>query len=415
MSSIDNFTFKGETGKTLIKSPGSIQGQVFNLMQLEGCTIYLLDHSDAVYVDECRNCTIFIGPVQGSCFLRNCNTSTFSIACNQIRTRDCTELTIFLYSQADPHIEKSFGIKFAPYNFSYPLQDKHFQAAKLNPNANKWSVVYDHNSSEGEGHFEYLPPNQFVEESKDLSGLPPPVNPVQRSVMYGGNIREDIIPPRAAKNIQNPIPVRRDLPPPAITNPTDNQNLSAQEDRRYVPFNSPKMGEVSQVEAKIQNQVQLNANISQNEDLGIIQVLTYNYRQGQGFEYDYTGVTSFPNEIIRGTLESLDVIVKPFNESLNLLFLCSMLVVIGFFVLFLQFFILRMTSEWRKEAWAIVIVFICISFIVLQVIIFLKKRNISKDGEIKVLEFVTQENSKFYEQKKATLNATLNMVRIEIK
>lgn len=137
MASIDNYTFKGETGKTLIKTPGTIQGQVFNLMQLDNCTVYLLDHSEAVYVDECRNCSIYIGPVGGACFLRNCQSSNFSIACMQLRTRECNDLTIYLYSLSDPHIEKSFGIKFAPYNLAYPQQDKHFKIANLDPETNK--------------------------------------------------------------------------------------------------------------------------------------------------------------------------------------------------------------------------------------------------------------------------------------
>ena len=48
-----------------------------------------------------------------------------------------------MYTPSDPALEKSTGITFAPYNFSYPLVAEHFGKAKLDPNRNKWSEVFD--------------------------------------------------------------------------------------------------------------------------------------------------------------------------------------------------------------------------------------------------------------------------------
>lgn len=281
-------------------------------------------------------------------------------------------------------------------------------------------MVYDHNSNEGEAHFEYLPPNQFNEETKEINNMGHPINPVPRSVVYGGSLREEMIPPgsRGVKNFQNPSPNRRDLPPKSSPQglSVEGQNASDSEARRYVPVRSPTLRENTANDHQ-QNSVQSppQSNVTNNEDQPSGQVLTYYWRQGQGFKSEYNGVTSFPHETIISTLENLTQLVKPYNDNLSSLFLNSMLVVISFFLLFLQMFILRMSSEWRTEAWGLVVLFILISFIVFQVIIFLKRRKASKDGEAIVFEFVSQENSRFYEQKNASLTANLNVVQIEIR
>lgn len=113
-------------------------------------------------------------------------------------------------------------------------------------------------------------------------------------------------------------------------------------------------------------------------------------------------------------MDNLAHIIKPFNESLSLLFLCCMLVIISFFSLFLLLFILRMSSEWRKEGWALAMIFILVSFIIFQVVIFLRRRKVLKAGEDAVLSFVSNENSKCYEQKHANLTATLFIAQIEL-
>lgn len=131
-----DYAFSGKTGETLVRLPGTINAQVFYLEHLEDCKVYLLDHSAAIYVDCLKDCSVYVGPVSGSCMLRKCSNCTFAVAAQQLRTQDCTDLTLFLYTSSDPHIERSNGIKFAPYNFAYPAQDEHFTVAGFSPSRN---------------------------------------------------------------------------------------------------------------------------------------------------------------------------------------------------------------------------------------------------------------------------------------
>jgi protein XRP2 len=62
------------------------------------------------------NCRIFIGPVDGSVFIRDSKDCTCSIAARQLRTRDCKDLHISLYCATQPSIETSTNIVFRCVN-----------------------------------------------------------------------------------------------------------------------------------------------------------------------------------------------------------------------------------------------------------------------------------------------------------
>ena len=40
-------------------------------------------------IDDCEDCEIILGPVAGSVFFRDCKNLTVTVACAQLRTRDC--------------------------------------------------------------------------------------------------------------------------------------------------------------------------------------------------------------------------------------------------------------------------------------------------------------------------------------
>ena len=42
--------------------------------------------------------------------------------------------TVYLFCETEPVIESSTNLTFDPYNVSYPLQDKHVEAADLDFN-----------------------------------------------------------------------------------------------------------------------------------------------------------------------------------------------------------------------------------------------------------------------------------------
>ena len=48
----------------VVKSEGSIDGQQFIVQNCQNSTIFILDYSDTITVDNCSECKIVIGPVQ---------------------------------------------------------------------------------------------------------------------------------------------------------------------------------------------------------------------------------------------------------------------------------------------------------------------------------------------------------------
>ena len=180
------YTFKGNKGETLSRKPGEIDGQPFNLEELEDCQVLLLDHSDQLQVDYLKRCKLFIGPSSESVFVRDCEDCTFTIACKQLRTRDCKNCTFYLYSQSDPIIETSDGIRFGPFNGAYPMLNVHFERAGLIADNNHWRAVFDFNAPgdvQGPGnHWDYIPEAEWGEDwTHQPEGVPgDPVNPVPR-------------------------------------------------------------------------------------------------------------------------------------------------------------------------------------------------------------------------------------------
>jgi hypothetical protein len=73
--------------------------------------------------------------------VRNCVNCTFTIACKQLRLRDCSHTTLYLYSKTRPALESSHHMLLAPFNGSYPRQRIHFKQAGLDPEFNKWDQV----------------------------------------------------------------------------------------------------------------------------------------------------------------------------------------------------------------------------------------------------------------------------------
>jgi hypothetical protein len=63
---------------------------------------------------------VLVAASSESVFVRDCMDCEMTIACKQLRTRDCHNCTFYLYSKTEPIIELSDGIKFAPFNAAYP-------------------------------------------------------------------------------------------------------------------------------------------------------------------------------------------------------------------------------------------------------------------------------------------------------
>ena len=88
-----NFMFVKQTSEVCVRAPGSIEGQQFVVEDNESCDIYLLDHIASMNVDSCKSCRIVTGPVSSSVFLRDCSDCVVVLACQQLRLRNCHNMS----------------------------------------------------------------------------------------------------------------------------------------------------------------------------------------------------------------------------------------------------------------------------------------------------------------------------------
>ncbi|KAG0729474.1 Protein XRP2 [Chionoecetes opilio] len=61
-----DFTVEGLRGQEVGRVPGTINGQQFIIQNCQSSHIFLLDHINTITIDDCSDCTIFIGPTTGS-------------------------------------------------------------------------------------------------------------------------------------------------------------------------------------------------------------------------------------------------------------------------------------------------------------------------------------------------------------
>ena len=86
-----------------------------------------------MFIDDCTNCKIIVGPCDGALFVRTSKNCTISTVCKQLRFRDCQDLKIFTYCPSDPVVENSCKIQFAPFNAFFPYLKDLFIKGGFNP------------------------------------------------------------------------------------------------------------------------------------------------------------------------------------------------------------------------------------------------------------------------------------------
>lgn len=152
-----DYMFSKRTGETLVKEEGTINGEQFNVEECKNCDIFLLDHVATAFIDECENCRIFVGPVESSVFVRNCKDCNVMLACQQFRSRDCTNCKFSLFCTTEPIIETSSDIQFACFDFFYFSLRDQLSKAKLPLWNNKWWQIHDFNKNAANPNWSILP------------------------------------------------------------------------------------------------------------------------------------------------------------------------------------------------------------------------------------------------------------------
>ena len=127
---------------------GEVRGQSCELSELRECTVLVLDWSAQVTLDDCHDCHVLIGPVDGSLFVRNSSKLKVTAACRQLRLRDCVDCTLSLFAHSAA-IEACDRIVFGAWNGAYAGLAAHFAAAKLEPGGrNRYDRVHDFNADD---------------------------------------------------------------------------------------------------------------------------------------------------------------------------------------------------------------------------------------------------------------------------
>ncbi|OTF79539.1 XRP2-like protein [Euroglyphus maynei] len=165
-SQVVKYLIENESNSIQIRLPGEINGEQFIIENCNDSTICLYDYSNTVSIDDCRNCTFFIGPVIGSIVIRNCQDCRLMSASQQFRTRDCKRLDLFVFCATQPAIESSHNLVFSCFTANYKGLQEQFDEANLQVYNNKWFNVYDFSIDNREKHWTIIgSPNGKLNES----------------------------------------------------------------------------------------------------------------------------------------------------------------------------------------------------------------------------------------------------------
>jgi hypothetical protein len=162
----EKFMIKDKENETIYKHYGDLNGADFKLRKNKNCEIYILDWSKGMYIDDCEDCKIFCGPIDGSIFIRGSKNCEISIIARQVRFRGCENIKVFTYCPSDPAVESSFNIYFAPFNAFFPhLKELFVKGEFKKEEKNHIDTPYDFTTGEvlggGAPHFLKLSEDEF--------------------------------------------------------------------------------------------------------------------------------------------------------------------------------------------------------------------------------------------------------------
>ena len=162
----EKYMIKDKENETIYRHYGDLNGADFKLRNNKNCEIYILDWSKGMYIDDCFDCKIFCGPIDGSIFIRGSKNCQISLIARQVRFRSCENIKVFTYCPSDPAVESSFNIYFAPFNAFFPhLKELFVKGEFKSDEKNHIDTPYDFTPSEelggGAPHYLQLPEEEF--------------------------------------------------------------------------------------------------------------------------------------------------------------------------------------------------------------------------------------------------------------
>ena len=230
----EKFMIKDKENETIYRHYGDLNGADFKLRKNKNCEIYILDWSKGMYIDDCEDCKIFCGPIDGSVFIRGSKNCEFSIIARQVRFRNCENLKVFTYCPSDPAVESSFNIYFAPFNAFFPhLKELFVKGEFKKEEKNHIDTPYDFTPGEelggGAPHHLQLSENEFF-----IKVINDGDEPVEE--MFDGYSQEE----PWIKNKSSELPKFGEAP----TKNNDNEfNFNEKENKNNKPITQPTLND----------------------------------------------------------------------------------------------------------------------------------------------------------------------------
>ncbi|OTF76741.1 tubulin-specific chaperone C-like protein [Euroglyphus maynei] len=128
---------------TMIAYDIQTEGKDIVIDTLNNCQVRIYGVPSSLRLISLTNCRIYTGPIQTSAYVEKCDECRFEIIAQQIRIHDTKKCDFYLHVKSRIIIENSFGLRFAPYQWSYERLDDDFQRANIDRNVNNYKCIDD--------------------------------------------------------------------------------------------------------------------------------------------------------------------------------------------------------------------------------------------------------------------------------
>ncbi|KAA0190409.1 hypothetical protein HAZT_HAZT009793 [Hyalella azteca] len=137
------YGFRDLSSEKLTLNAAEVHNRQVNLVNLIDCTVTILGNPGGMQAAGLTNCTVVVGPMSRSAFIKNCVDCRFVLACQQVRIHDTKDSQFYLHVTGAAIIESCNNVGFAPFNLNYDQLDEHYTSSGLDRSINKWDKVDD--------------------------------------------------------------------------------------------------------------------------------------------------------------------------------------------------------------------------------------------------------------------------------
>eukprot|EP01064_Diplonema_japonicum_P015095 TRINITY_DN22865_c0_g1_i1.p1 TRINITY_DN22865_c0_g1~~TRINITY_DN22865_c0_g1_i1.p1 ORF type:complete len:765 (+),score=114.69 TRINITY_DN22865_c0_g1_i1:26-2296(+) len=119
-----------------------VKGDVIGMKGCEACRVIVTDWTMNVLVENCKDCVMVFNPVAESIVVSGSERCTIFCCAGAVRLRDCTDVTVYAWTNKEIIAEGCNNLLVAPWSLSSPKLEEAFTEACLDPSsANQWYSV----------------------------------------------------------------------------------------------------------------------------------------------------------------------------------------------------------------------------------------------------------------------------------